>query len=124
MQVNYPTAPHGVSQSDFDMNSNNGASGTAWTDNNVLLFEVENSEGDPNEVTINVSDYYGNNSFVATGVLDWDAGNFSTRYVEFSDFPLQADQVTPMDQCKYVASVVNTTDNNSGTEVRVRIYRG
>jgi hypothetical protein len=124
VQVNYPTAPHGVSQSDFNMNSNNGASGTAWTDNNVLLFEVENSEGDPNEVTISVSDYYGNNSFAATGTLDWNAGDFSIQYVEFSDFPLQADQVTPMDQCNYVASVVNTTDANSGTEVRVRIYRG
>lgn len=124
MNVNYPTAPHGDSQSDFDMNSNNGATGTAWTDNNVLLFEVENSEGDPNEVTIIVSDYYGNNSFNATGVLDWAQGDFSIQYVEFSDFPLQADQVTPTDQCNYVASVVNTVANDSGTEVRVRIYRG
>ena len=123
VQVNYPTAPHGTSQSDFDLNSNNGATGTAWTDNNILLFEVENSESDPDQCVVSVSDNSGNNLFTATGTLTWQAGDSSTQYVEFSGFPPQADG-TPKEQCNYQMSVVNTVDNNSGTEVRVTIYRG
>jgi len=122
VQVNYPTAPHGVSQSSFDMNSNNGASGTAWTDNDVLLFEVENSRADPDQVVVSVSDAYGNSSFAATGTLTWQSGDSSTQYVEFSGFPPQSDG-TAMDKCSYQMSVVNTVDG-SGTEVAVTIYRG
>jgi hypothetical protein len=124
VQVQYPTSPHGDDQSDFNLNSNNGASGTAWIQNNVLLIEIENSSGDPDECTVTVSDYYGNNAFSATGTANWQAGDKSLQYIEFSGFPLQTDQVTQMDQCNYMMSVVNTTDNNSGTEVGVRIYRG
>jgi len=123
MQVTYPTAPHGSDQSDFNLASNNGATGQAWTDNNVLLFEVENSRGDPDQCVVSVSDYYGNNSFASTGTLNWQSGDTSIQYVEFSGFPPQADGVTPMDQCNYQMSIVNTVDG-SGTEVRVRIYRG
>ena|SRR5271166_4360479 len=124
VQVNYPTAPHGTSQSDFNLNSNNGATGHAWTDNNVVLFEVGNSGSDPNQCVVSVSDDSGNNLFAATGTLTWQSGDSSIQYVEFSDFPPQGDGVTPTEMCAYQMSVVNTVDGNSGTEVSVRIYRG
>lgn len=123
VQVNKPTAPHGISQSDFNLNSNSSVTGTAWTDNDVLLFEVENSRGDPDQCDVSVTDYYGNNSFAAGGTLTWQSGDTSIYYLEFSGFGLQADGVTPMDQCNYQMTIGNTVDG-SGTEVRVRIYRG
>jgi hypothetical protein len=125
VQVNYPIAPHGNDQSDFNMNSNNGATGTAWIDNNVLLFEIENLRADPDQCVVTVSDSSGNNLFAATGTLTWQSGDYSIQYVEFSDFPPLPDgDNTPPDQCNYQMSVVNTVDGSSGTEVRVRIYRG
>jgi hypothetical protein len=123
VQVNHPTSPHGSVQSSFNLNSNNGADDTAWTDQDVILFEIENSRGDPDQCEVTVSDPYDNNSFTATDTISWQSGDTSIQYIEFSNFPLQADQVTPMDKCHYTMSVTNTLDG-SGTEVSVNIYRG
>lgn len=122
IQVSHPISPHGSIQSSFFLNSNNGADGTAWIDQNVLLFEIENLSGDPDQCEITVSDP-DNNSFIATDAINWQGGDTSIKYVEFSNFPLLADQVTPMDQCHYTMAVANTVDG-SGTEVSVNIYRG
>jgi hypothetical protein len=77
----------------------------------LLLVQVgiENFRSEANTVTITVTDSHANDSFLGQAVLAFDEGDDSIAFVQFSDFPLQADQVTPMDKCDYRINVVGST---------------
>jgi hypothetical protein len=46
--------------------------------------------------------------------IDFADQDDSTVFVQFNDFPLQADQVTPMDQCAYK---INLAGSSGGFQV-------
>jgi hypothetical protein len=77
----------------------------------LLLVQVtiENFRSEANTVTITVTDSHANDSFLGQAVVDFGEGDDSTAFVQFSDFPLQADQVTPMDECDYRINVVGSS---------------
>lgn len=77
----------------------------------LLLVQVgiENFRSEANTVTVTVTDPHANDSFLGQAVLTFAEGDDSTAFVQFSDFPMQADQVTPMDKCDYRINVVGST---------------
>jgi hypothetical protein len=77
----------------------------------LLLVQVgiENFHSEANTVTVTVTDPHANDSFLGQAVLSFDEDDDSTAFVQFSDFPMQADQVTPMDKCDYRINVVGST---------------
>jgi len=77
----------------------------------VLLVQVaiENFRSETNTVTITVTDSHANESFLGQAAMAFDEADDSLVVVQFSDFPLQADQVTPMDKCDYRINVVGST---------------
>src|SRR5262245_43672595 len=114
-----------VAPSSFNVNSDSPTPvGTALA-SPVLTVQVgvDNSlRGDPDRCTITVSDSSGSNLFLGQASIEWPADDTSTQFVQFSDFPLQADQVTPTDRCNYVLSLVNMTDPNTSTEVFALVW--
>jgi hypothetical protein len=109
----------------FEVNSTYPATGTALASPGQLLtvqISIENNRGDPDRCTIRVTDPYNNQSFLGEAIMDWSQGDLSTLWVEFSGFPLQADQSTPMDKCDYSIEVYNSTDRTSGTNVYAHVY--
>jgi hypothetical protein len=75
----------------------------------LVQIGIENSRSEPNTVTITVTDSHANGSFLAQAVVGFDEGDDSTAFAQFSNFPLQADQVTPMDRCDYRINVVGSS---------------
>lgn len=77
----------------------------------LLLVQVgiENFRSEANTVTITVTDSHANDSFLGQAVVNFGEGDDSTAFVQFSNFPLQADQVTPMDECDYRINVVGSS---------------
>jgi hypothetical protein len=101
--------------------SSNPSSGTAGTTFDVtgtalaspgelLLVQVSigNSRSEANTATITVTDSHANDSFLGQAVISFDEGDDSTAFVQFSNFPPQADQVTPMDKCDYQINLVGS----------------
>jgi hypothetical protein len=76
----------------------------------LLLVQVgiENFRSEANTVTTTVTDSHANDSFLGQAVVNFSEGDDSTGFVQFSNFPLQADQVTPMDECDYMINVVGS----------------
>jgi len=83
---------------------------------------IENEHGDPDTCLIVLTDSHLNNSFTGEAIITWDQDDTSAVCVQFSDFPLQGDQVTPMDECDYSISVFNTLNNSQGTEVSAQVF--
>jgi hypothetical protein len=77
---------------------------------------ITNDRSDPDRVTVSVSDPSGSQAFAGQAVIDFDDGEDSAVWVQFSNFPLQADQVTPTGECNYSISVQNR-ESSSGTQV-------
>jgi hypothetical protein len=77
----------------------------------LLLVQVgiENVRSEANTVTVTVSDSHADGSFLGQAELAFDEGDDGVAFVQFSDFPLQADQVTAMDKCDYRISVVGSS---------------
>lgn len=77
----------------------------------LLLVQVgiENFRSEANTVTITVTDSHANDSFLGQAVVNFGEGDDSTAFAQFSNFPLQADQVTPMDECDYRINVVGSS---------------
>ena len=115
-----------LTPSTFNINSNSPTpAGTALASPGALLtvqVGVENTLGDPDRCTITVSDSFGNNSFFGQASVEWPENDTSIQFVQFGDFPLKADQVTPMDECNYVLSLVNVADPNTGTEASASVW--
>ena len=111
--------------SSFNVNSTFAATGRALASPGQFLtvqIGIENGSGDPDTCTIVLTDSHMNNSFNGEAIITWDQDDTSTVWVQFSDFPLQADQVTPMDECDYSISVFNTLHNSQGTEVFAQVF--
>lgn len=77
----------------------------------LLQASIENDRAEANAVTVAVTDSHSNNSFLGEVSIDFAEGDDSTVFVEFSNFPLQADQVTPMDKCEYRIHLVGSQVN-------------
>lgn len=110
--------------SSFNVNSTFAATGTALASPGQLLtvqIGIENSRGDPDTCTIVLSDSSGNNGFNGEAIITWDQDDTSTVWVQFSDFPLQADQ-DPVSECNYSISLLNTLNNSEGTEVFAQVF--
>ena len=58
---------------------------------------------------LTVTDSHSNQSLVGQAEIDFADQDDSTVVVQFSDFPLQADQVTPMDKCDYRINLVGSS---------------
>jgi hypothetical protein len=67
----------------------------------AVQIGIENGRGDPDTCLIVLKDSSMNNSFNSEAVITWDQDDTNTVCVQFSDFPLQGDQVTPIDECDY-----------------------
>ena len=107
-----PDVTVGSNPSSANVSSAGDARGQALASpGEVLLVQVgiENFRSEANTVTVTVTDAHLNESFFGQVELDFDEGDDSTAFVQFSNFPLQADQVTPMDKCDYRISVVGST---------------
>jgi hypothetical protein len=121
-QIPSPTAS--TTPSTFTVNSNGPAPGRALSQADQLTVQigVENNRGDPDRCTIDVSDSYGNASFSARVTVEWAENDTSIQYLQFSNFPLQQSQVTPMDKCDYALSLVNVTNPNTGTQINASVW--
>ena len=111
--------------SSFNVNNTFAATGRALASPGQPLtvqIGIENGRGDPNSCTILLTDSHMNNSFNGEAIITWDQDDTSTGWVQFSNFPLQADQVTLMDECDYAISLVNTLDSSQGTEVFAQVF--
>jgi hypothetical protein len=98
--------------SSFNVGSVGDVTGVALASpGEFLLVQVgiENFRGEANTATVTVTDSHANESFLGQALLAFDEGDDSTAFVQFSNFPLQADQVTPMDKCDYRISLVGST---------------
>jgi hypothetical protein len=92
--------------------STNNAYGTAYARSALLVVQIgiDNSlTGNANTVTTTVTDSHSNQSFFGQAEIDFAEQDDSTVFVQFSDFPLQADQVTPMDECDYRIDLVGSS---------------
>ena len=110
--------------SSFHVTSTSAATGRALASPGQLLtvqIGIENGRGDPDTCLIVLTDSHLNNAFTGEAIIIWDQDDTSTVWVQFSDFPLQGDQVTPMDECDYSISVFNTLNNSQGTEVSAQV---
>lgn len=87
----------------------------------VVQVEITNSSQDPDRCVVTVSDSHSNNSFLGVAVIDFDDGSDETVVVQFSDFPLQADQVTPMDKCEF-NMVLTNRDTGGSTTADFRVF--
>ena len=52
-----------------------------------------------NSLTVAVTDPSGGNGFFGQGTISWDDGDAGIAWIEFTGFPLQADQVTDTGEC-------------------------
>lgn len=99
-------------ESSGEVTSNSDVTGTALASSAALIMQIgiDNSlTGNANTATISVTDSHSNQSFVGQAEIDFADQDDSTVFVQFSDFPLQADQVTPMDQCDYKINLVGSS---------------
>ncbi len=97
--------------STFNIGSTATVTGVALASPGEFLtvdFSIENSRGEANTVTIVTSDPSGSNAFLGEGVITWAEGDTSTAWVQFTEFPLQADQETPTGSCDY--AITSLTD--------------
>ena len=111
--------------SKFNVNGTYPGTGHALASPGALLtvqIGIENWRGDPNTCTIALTDSSSNNSFYGEAIMSWEEGDTSLAWVQFSDFPLQADQVTPVGECDYSLTLTNSIDGSSGTEVSAQVY--
>ena len=111
--------------SSFNINNTFAATGRALASPGQPLtvqIGIENERGDPNSCTLLLTDSHMNNSFNGEAIIAWEQDDTSTAWVQFSNFPLQADQVTPMDECDYSIALVNTLDNSQGTQAFAQVF--
>jgi hypothetical protein len=80
------------------------------------------SRGDADRCIITASDSSGSASFFGQVSIEWPENETSTQFVQFSNFPLQADQMTPVDRCNLVLSLVKVDDPNSGSEISATVW--
>ncbi|MEU7001485.1 hypothetical protein [Nonomuraea sp. NPDC046570] len=88
----------------------------------TVQISAENDRGDGNTCTFVVADPSGSGLFLGEASLTWPEGDTSVGWVEFSNFPIQADGVTPVGDCDYAISLNHDTDVSSGTQVGVRVF--
>ncbi|ELP62168.1 hypothetical protein ACKI1I_28850 [Streptomyces turgidiscabies] len=62
-------------------------------------IQAENPKGVANSLTVAVTDPSGSNGFFGQGTITWDDGDSGVAWIEFTGFPLQADQVTDTGEC-------------------------
>jgi hypothetical protein len=124
MLVSNPASPHGSRQSGpSHLNNTYSTTGRAWIENDVLLFEFENSREDAVTCSVVLGDDQSNYVWTAAGSVSWPAGTGGVQYVEFSGFPPRATGDT-MDSCNFEATLTNDADSQEGTEVWMSVYRG
>jgi hypothetical protein len=87
----------------------------------VVQVSLENSRGDAVTGTVAVSDSSGSGQFFGAASISWDADDTSVAWLEFSDFPRQADQVTPTGECDYQISLTNDA-GSSGVVVGAKVF--
>jgi hypothetical protein len=63
-------------------------------------IQAENTTGVANSFTVAVTDPSGSNGFFGQGTISWDDGDADVAWIEFTGFPLQADQVTDTGECE------------------------
>jgi hypothetical protein len=63
-------------------------------------IQAENTTGVANSLTLAVTDPSGSNGFFGQGTISWDDGDADVARIEFTGFPLQADQVTDTGECE------------------------
>ncbi|MFF7358809.1 MULTISPECIES: hypothetical protein [Streptomyces] len=61
--------------------------------------QAENTKGVANSLTVVATDSSGSNSFFGQATITWDDGDSGVTWIEFTGFPLQADQVTDTGEC-------------------------
>ncbi|MCQ9179798.1 hypothetical protein KMT30_12335 [Streptomyces sp. IBSBF 2953] len=61
--------------------------------------QAENTKGVANSLTVAVTDPSGSNGFFGEGTITWEDGDSGVAWIEFTEFPLQADQVTETGEC-------------------------
>jgi hypothetical protein len=99
-------------QSSGTVTGTSNVTGTALASSAALIVQigVDNSPtGNANTATITVTDSHSNQSFVGQAEIDFADQDDSAVFVQFSDFPLQADQETPMDECDYTINLVGSS---------------
>lgn len=61
--------------------------------------QAENTKGVANSLTVAVTDPSGSNGFFGEGTITWEEGDSGVAWIEFTGFPLQADQETETGEC-------------------------
>lgn len=61
--------------------------------------QAENTKGVANSLTVAVTDPSGSNGFFGEGTITWEEGDSGVSWIEFTGFPLQADQETETGEC-------------------------
>lgn len=123
--VQYPSQLEGSYQTGLRLDSTDGEkSDTIWINEDVLLLQVDNGLGDPNQFTVSVFDDHDNTTTTATGTLTWQDGDTSTQYIEFRHFPsFEVPNPPPSYEIRYTMSVVNVVDWKR-TDVEVSFFVG
>jgi hypothetical protein len=88
--------------SSFNVGSLAPVTDTALASPGVKLtvdIQAENTTGVANSLTVAVTDPSGSSGFFGQGTISWDDGDADVAWIEFTGFPLQADQVTDTGEC-------------------------
>ena len=123
VQVTFPSGPTNSRQSGpLQVNNTNNDSGSVFINNDLVSFEIANDSGDNVTCAFELDDDQQPGVVLAVGSLTWDAGDTSTKYIQFQGFPLRADQEMKMDRCDYKMTLTNNVSASTGVEVWENIY--
>jgi hypothetical protein len=109
-QIQGPTGSQGA-QSSGTITPTNSRADQVLAASAALIVQIgiDNSlTGLANTATITVTDAHSNQSFEGEAEIDFADQDNSNVFVQFSDFPPQADQ-TAMDKCNYSINLVGSS---------------
>jgi hypothetical protein len=121
LQVDSPASlpQHRSKQSSHGLTNNHSDAGRVLFDNDTVIFEFENTVDQDVNCQVTLTDDQGNGQLCQSDVNVLGVG---TAYLQFSRFPLRADQTTAMTSCNYEIVTTNLRAARSGVELYVAIY--
>jgi len=121
LRVEFPTTTPNYRRAEdpFRISNNHTTTSRILFDGDVIVFEFDQSAAHNVNCQITLSDDAGNGLLCQTDIDLHDAGK---AYVQFSRFPLQADQSTRMTSCSYEVAITNLDRHEEGVELWMRIY--
>jgi N-acetylmuramoyl-L-alanine amidase len=121
LRVEFPQELPRVHHSDspFRISNNHSTESRVLFDDDMVIFELENTAPQNVNCQVTISDDAGNGLLCQADIDVLDVGK---GYLKFSRFPKQADQVSPMTSCRYEVTITNLDRHSEGVEMWLRIH--